>query len=84
MKMQKATIDFYEGKTRIKNLNLLAPDDPVRQLDQDYQTLKMDHQQVCLEKAKLMEELFKANGAMKQVVIFWDSFIIIIIILLTL
>ena len=67
MKMQKATIDFYEGKTRIKNLNLLAPDDPVRQLDQDYQTLKMDHQQVCLEKAKLMEDLFQAKRAGDQV-----------------
>ncbi len=66
---QKATIQYYEGKTRIKNLALLAPDDPVRQLDQDYQTLKMDYEQVCLEKAKSMEEMYQAKKAMKKVII---------------
>ncbi len=68
----EGTIRYYEGTTRVQNMDLLAPDDPVRQLDQDYQTLKLDFKKLASEKARLMEELHRVSVVANQVIMIID------------
>lgn len=67
IKNLQGTIKYYEGKTRIRNMELLAPDDPFRQLDEDYQRLRVDCRRLESEKAALLEKLYQAQRTASQV-----------------